>query len=193
MRIYVGKEAINVREHPEFDYYAASKDGRIFTKPCLRLRGLPKSGPRPRANYWREVSTFVVQPKHTPPYRKCRITQGGETRLVLVHRFILECWEGVQPQEVVTRHLNGDSLDNRLCNLKYGTIRENVQDTFKHSGNYAEGEKNGRASLTEDDVRNIRKRFDLGERVAEIQRDYPYVTKTTIDYAAKRKTWPHIK
>lgn len=192
MEIQVDGESIEVQQHPEFSCYAASADGRIFTRPALRIKGVPKGSPYPRANYWREVSTFTVQPRYTPPYLKCRVTQDGKSRLVLVHRFILECWKGIKPKHVVTRHLDGDPLNNRLDNLKYGTVQENVYDAFEHTGNYAEGENNGRASLTESDVREIRRRFDSGERVASISRDFPQVGKTSVENAAKRKTWPHI-
>src|SRR5690606_3165342 len=97
----------------------------------------------------------------------------GQTKLVSVHRFMLECWVGVRPRSIVVRHLDGNSLHNELDNLAYGTVKQNVEDAFRHAGNYAEGIKNGRARLTEDDVRAIRARFDAGEPVPSICRDYP--------------------
>lgn len=141
MIIQVNGADVEVMTHPEFSFYATSRNGNVFTRPAIRPPGYPRSGPKPRADFWEEVSQLTVQPKHTPPYRKCRITQDGKTKLVSVHRFMLECWVGVRPRSQVARHLDGNSLHNELSNLKYGTVKENVEDAFMHTGNYAEGAK----------------------------------------------------
>jgi len=192
MMILVDGAEVEVKIHPEFSYYATSEDGRVFTRPAVRPPGHPRSGPKPRAEYWQEVSQFTVQPKHTPPYRKCRVTQDGKSRLVSIHRFMLECWVGVRPRSQVVRHLDGNSLHNELSNLKYGTVKENVEDAFRHGGNYAEGAKNGRAALTEDDVRAIRQRYATGEALRFIAKDYPHVRKETVSSAGRGITWKHI-
>lgn len=192
MEIEVDGMTVNVATHPVFTCYATSTDGRVFCRPALSRRGRPRTGPSPRADHWVEVSQFVVQPKHTPPYRKFRATQNGNTKLLSVHRFMLECWEGVKPRTLVVRHLDGNSLNNALSNLQYGTVKQNVEDAFRHNGNYAEGSRNGRARLTESDVMTIRSRFDSGESIAVIARSYPQVNKVSVSNAAKRITWRHL-
>lgn len=192
MQIDVCGSRVDVRQHPEFGYYATSEDGRVFTRPAERLPGDSRNGPWRRANHWKEVSQFTVQPKYTPPYRKCRITQDGKTKLVSVHRFMLECWVGVMPRAIVTRHLDGNSLHNVLSNLKYSTVKENVDDAFRHTGNYAAGEKNGHAKLRRDDVAEIRTRYDSGETAWEIAKSYPFVAYETVLSAAIRKTWKNV-
>lgn len=192
MEIEVDGMTVNVATHPVFTCYATSTDGRVFCRPAVSRRGLPRSGPAARADHWVAVAQFVVQPKYTPPYRKCRVTQGGSTKLVSVHRFMLECWQGIQPRNVVVRHLDGKSLNNSLANLKYGTVKENVDDAFRHNGNYAEGSRNGRAKLTESDVLAIRSRYEAGEEINSVAVDYPRVHKMSVFNAAKRITWAHI-
>lgn len=54
------------------------------------------------------------------------------------------------------------------------------------------GERNNKAKLTEEDVRNIRKRFDMGEEIVKIAKDYPEVSKQTIRRVCKRETWKNI-
>ncbi len=49
-----------------------------------------------------------------------------------VHRIVLESFVGPRPDGMVTRHLNGDHRDNRLCNLVYGTQSENMYDKVRH-------------------------------------------------------------
>jgi len=194
MIIEVNAEKFEVSQHPVFSFYATSKDGKVFSLPAIKNRvGIKRAGYYQRESYWVEISQFIVQPKHTPPYRKCRVTQEGMTKLVYVHRFMLQCWRGIEPRSIVVRHLDGDSLNNTLGNLKYGTVKENVEDAFRHTGNYAEGAKNGRAKLTESDVIAIRKRYESGERVQQIWQEYTHVSNVSVANAAKRKTWPHIK
>lgn len=192
MSITVEQSSVDVSTHPAFTAWATSADGRVFTRPAIRHRGQSRAGAKPRADYWVEAAQFVVKAKHTPPYKKCRVTQDGKTKLVSVHRFMLECWDSVRSRSYVVRHLDGDSLNNVLSNLKYGTMQQNVDDAFAHNGNYAEGARNGRAKLTEADVISIRSRFDAGEPIIKIHADYPHVSNVSISNAAKRKTWSHL-
>lgn len=49
---------------------------------------------------------------------------------VRLHRFITDC-----PKDMVVDHINGDTLDNRLCNLKITTQSENSknrQDSMRY-------------------------------------------------------------
>lgn len=193
MLITVCEQVIEVAQHPEFSFYSCSRDGRVFTRPAIKVRaGLPRGGAYPRADYYVEIAQFIAKAKYTPNYKKCRVTQEGKTKLVSVHRFMLECWQCVKPRTVITRHLDGDSLNNNLSNLKYGTVQENVNDAFKHSGNYAEGEKNGRAKLCKSDVLAIRNRHDAGEDSHAIYADYSFITFTALRDVIKRKTWQHL-
>ncbi len=193
MIITVCDKNIDVAQHSEFSFYACSDDGRVFTRPAVKeRRGLPRNGHFPREDHWVEISQFILKAKYTPPYKKCRVTQEGKTKIVSVHRFMLECWDCVQPRTVITRHLDGDSLNNNLSNLKYGTVQENVNDTFKHTGNYAEGKNNGRAKLSESDVLAIRKRHAAGESPRGIYADYPFISFTAFGCVIKRQTWKHL-
>lgn len=193
MNIQVSGISFEVRAHPVFSFYAVSRGGRVFTRPAIRPPGHPRSGPKPRADYWEEVTQFIVKPKHTPAYYKCRVTQDGKSKLVSVHRFMLECWVGIRSRKEVVRHLDGNSLHNELSNLKYGTVKENVEDAFRHGGSYAAGTKNCKAKLSEDDVRSIRHRYDGGEPVRSLAKDWPQVCKETISSIGRRTTWTHIE
>lgn len=52
-------------------------------------------------------------------------------------------------------HRNGDQIDNRLENLRWGTPQENADDRIRH-GTQARGEDSAQAKLTEADVLEIR-------------------------------------
>ena len=49
-----------------------------------------------------------------------------------VHQLVLLTFRGKCPQGYESRHLNGDKLDNRLINLRWGTPQENHADRILH-------------------------------------------------------------
>lgn len=62
-------------------------------------------------------------------------TADGVERRRTVHTLVAAAFYGPRPEGMVTRHLNGDSLDNRVENLRHGTAAENAQDTVRHGRN----------------------------------------------------------
>ena len=57
------------------------------------------------------------------------------SRTRLVHRLVAAAFLGPCPDGQEVLHGNGQRLDNRLENLRYGTRQENVMDTIRH-GNH---------------------------------------------------------
>lgn len=55
---------------------------------------------------------------------------SGEARYI--HDLVLRAFRGPRPAEMECRHLDGDSLNNRLDNLAWGTISENRLDQVRH-------------------------------------------------------------
>jgi len=53
------------------------------------------------------------------------------------------------------------------------------------------GERHNSAKLTEKDIKEIRRRSELGETNVKLGKDYG-VTDTTISYIVRRKTWRHV-
>jgi len=60
---------------------------------------------------------------------------SGGRRVISVHRLVLMAFVGELPNGLVSRHLDGDPMNNRLSNLRYGTYSENEQDKVRHGGN----------------------------------------------------------
>lgn len=116
------------------------------------------------------------------PYRRVKLSEGGKARLVLVHRLVLEAFVGPCPEGCQTLHADDDPSNNRLENLSWGTPKENHRTINRH------GSRNGRAKLSEDDVRTIRssplRHFELAKHYA--------VSSTTIQNIRNRKLWRSI-
>lgn len=58
----------------------------------------------------------------------------GKMRTHLAHVWVLETFVGPRPKGAVARHLNDDPTDNRLRNLAWGTVTQNVSDAFENGG-----------------------------------------------------------
>jgi len=50
-----------------------------------------------------------------------------------LHRIIMNC-----PKEMVVDHINGDTLDNRKCNLRVCTNAQNIMNSFPHKNKSCE-------------------------------------------------------
>ena len=59
---------------------------------------------------------------------------AGQNRKKFVHRLVCEAFHGPCPSSRhMTRHLNDDPLDNRACNLAWGTAADNQADRIKNN------------------------------------------------------------
>lgn len=73
-----------------------------------------------------------------------------------VHRIVWESVHGPIPVDREINHINGIKSDNRIANLELVTRGENIAHAYRHGLRNASGERNARAKLTEQDVREIR-------------------------------------
>lgn len=110
-------------------------------------------------------------------------------KVVFIHTLIATAFHGPKPFGAETRHLNGNSLDNRPCNLRWGTHAENMADGVRHGTK--KGSKNGRAVLSEDDVREIKRLHKSGMSQERIAKQYA-VASSTINWIFRGVTWLHV-
>lgn len=65
-------------------------------------------------------------------YHIVTLRYSGRRRTFKIHRLVLLAFVGDPPPGSVTCHNNGDRVDNRLENLRYGTVTDNNRDTVRH-------------------------------------------------------------
>ena len=100
-------------------------------------------------------------------YEVVSFSNNDKTKTYYKHRLLLHAFVGKCPDGCEVLHINGNKLDNRLENLRWGTRKENVADSIKH-GVATIGARNGQAQLTVDMVKVIRQSKLTKDSVAKL-------------------------
>ena len=124
-------------------------------------------------------------------YYRVIICINGKPRTKRIHTMVLETFVGPRPDELECRHLDGNSLNNNLSNLKWGTRKENSEDTQKHNGPRI-GSNNPSVKLTDEMVIEIKQLLESGKKQAELAAKYG-VTISTISSINLKTSWRHIE
>ena len=138
----------------------------------------------------------------------CRLWQGstsggygtmwrtieGKRVLLYVHRWVWEQIHGVIQDGMQVLHHCDHKICYRYDHLFLGTQQDNVDDMMvkgRHGFVVHLGELHGCSKLLEEEVLEIRARFDLGESPTEISEDFD-VDRTTVSRIGQRKLWRHL-
>lgn len=68
-------------------------------------------------------------------YPTVTLYRGGNGKAHRVHRLVLEAFVGPCPQGMMALHANDVATDNRIANLRWGTMPENVADSLRNGTN----------------------------------------------------------
>jgi hypothetical protein len=124
-------------------------------------------------------------------YKIVLIYKDKKRRHKLVHRLVLEAFNGPCPPGLEACHNDGNRINNHIDNLRYDTRINNFKDKYAHGTDF-NGNRNPAAKLTEDDVIIIRSIYK--KRIVTYQMIAPIygVTWGTIRDIIKRNSWRHI-
>lgn len=149
-------------------YYEVSSDGyirRIHTgrilRPCLTHYGYPSVSLR------------------------C----PGRSQSMVVHRIVTLAFLGKREPGMTVNHKDGNKTNNRLDNLEYMSLRDNIRHAVKTLG-FSVGSANSQAKLTEADAIQIRQLSKSFKGVALAKRFA--TTPTNICRILKGKAWTHV-
>lgn len=123
------------------------------------------------------------------------IKSGGAKVTVRAHTLVAEAFLGHRPSDRhEIAHRNGSRLLNTPTNLRWALRKENSDDRYRH-GTHVKGCRNGRARLTDDDVRFIRSRYreikDQRGDVSELDRRFG-ISRSQVCRIAQFKAWAHV-
>jgi len=108
----------------------------------------------------------------------------------IVHTVVMAAFIGPRPAGYITNHINNDWRDNRLANLEYITQKQNVAHSYRQ-GRAPLGMNKPCAKLTDDAVRDIRRRYAKGEVQTVLAAEYG-ITQVQISSVVRRRTWKHV-
>lgn len=164
--------------------YAITKNGRVWRKAIIGYD--KRNRPKKQGGY------FLKTLKTQHGYLAVDISLDGVTKRKYIHRLLAQAHIPNLENKPQINHKNGIKTDNRLRNLEWCTIRENVLHAFStglikpHEG--LRGEKSNSAKLTWKQVEEIRKLRSAGETLEGIGKKYG-VHLTTIWLIVKNRNW----
>lgn len=147
-----------MKEIPGALGYFATLDGQIVSFRMGRARYLAAAMNKGYLHVW------------------VRFGYGRSARRRLpVHQLVLMAWRGLKPFDgAVTRHLDGNALNNAPSNLVWGTAQENMQDSIRHGTAVCirTGEAHPRTRLRDGDVIAIKSLLTHGMTQSAVAASY---------------------
>lgn len=185
----MSEEVTEIERRPIKGYpdYAVDANGNVWSK---RVPG--PQGRKPRED-WRKLSPQRSR-RSGVVYRTVglRQTPGGRKQTRLVHRLILEAFVGPCPKGMVACHNDGDPSNNRLDNLRWGTLSENAADKFDH-GTLVRGSQSYKAKHSEMDILTVFFLRRLGLSDKAILEFVDLGHPGNVSAVLRGATWPHVR
>lgn len=128
------------------DFYEVSDAGRVRSK----TRKVNARGGKTAIRRGKVLKPVCKQGR----YLAVTLSDNDRRKQHLIHNLVTVTFIGPKPKNTQVCHTNGNKHDNRLVNLRYGTVDENTADRYKND-EIAHGENHGMAKLTEKQVRHI--------------------------------------
>lgn len=134
---------------------------------------------------------FVLKPiLDRQGYRRNRLYLADGWVVRRVHQICLQVYAGPRPTGAITRHLDGNPINNHPENLRWGTYRENSADSIDH-GVIGHSEAHCHAKLRNIDIGSIFRAAIAGESPKAIGKRFG-VTGSAIDYVLTGNGWTHV-
>ena len=157
--------------------YCVSDEGRIASR---------------KFGKWRIMKPWVA----TNGYLLVEIHAGESRTAARVHRMVAERFIGPAPTPAhEINHKDGDKTNNRAANLEWVTRSQNQIHAHHVLGcavpTTQRGASQWMAKLTDEKIREIRKRREGGEFLKDIAADYG-VSMGHVGLICQRKTWAHV-
>jgi len=165
------------------DGYRVGDDGTVWS--CHRRNGFYDGSWRPVSVYRRKYGS-----------RYCVVglrADAGRGKVVTryVHRLVLEAFVGPCPEGMQCLHDDGDTSNNRLPNLSWGTPLQNAADRERH-GTVLRGCRDPKSKLTQGQVCEVFRLRRLGWTHRSIA-DHFGVSGSAVSLILRRKTYRDVQ
>lgn len=138
---------------------------------------------------WKEITPRSYTKPNPKGYITISLGAGHKSYLVQAHRLVYIHFSGEIPDGLDINHMDGRKDNNRPTNLEAVTPAENNRHATQVLGHHI-GVKNTAAKLSDDDVREIRRRYRFreGKRLA----DEFGVHLSLIHLIVHDRIWKHV-
>lgn len=176
------------KDIPGFPGYRCGDDGSVWSSWVLERDDEHNRFCSARSSRWRRMKPFC-DPKGYPAVHLCR---DGRVRQVSVHRLVLSTFVGPCPPGHEGCHFpDRNPANNALSNLRWDSRKANKADMVAH-GTRLTGDRHGRAKLTADQVRDIRRRLATGGVTRKaVAREYG-VHESLIRHIVRHRIWKDV-
>lgn len=170
---------------PEFPNYFVDKLGNVYSTQPINGRCKKPSIPR-------KLKPNITGPTKTSTYRFVVLMKNRKPYRIKIGKLVLTTFIRKRVGNEYVCHGAKGSLDDSLSNLYWGTPKQNMQDRFR-DGTDNLGERNARALVTEEEVKEIRRLFHSEKRFTLMYFANKYnLGKTTVGHIVHHTSWKHI-
>lgn len=126
-------------------------------------------------------------------YLHVQLHDHGRHRIAYLHREVIKAFKGRPDGCLDINHLDGNKRNNHIENLEWVTRSENMLHAYR-LGLMADknGEQNGRAKVTSDQVQEIRRMLKEGARQKDIGAKFG-LHQSHISRIARNESWGEVK
>ncbi len=118
-------------------------------------------------------------------------TRGKRQRKHLVHRLVASVYCGGYDKKLTVNHKNGIKTDNRVENLEWVSLTDNIKHGWATGLYTGRGSKHHNSRLTNDVVLEIRARLLAGERGCAVAAAYG-IGRSQVSAIRVGKSWAHL-
>jgi len=168
-------------DEPERWLPIAGYEGMYEVSDLGRVRSLPRF----------HAGGRVLKPSYCGPVASVGLRRDGRSRTFSIHGLVARAFLGPCPEGMEVCHGPAGRRDNRLVNLSYGTKLKNNGEDKRRDGTAPIGIRNPNARLTDEIVRECRRRVAVGESCAALAREFG-VEYTSMQNAVAGDAWRHV-
>jgi NUMOD4 motif len=170
------------------DWYEVSDRGQVRSLDRI-VTQVNRWGSLTTRRHWGHILAPVLNKRG---YFQVKLCRNGQRETWHVHCLVLRAFVGACPEGQESLHGPGGQQDNRWPeNLCYGTHWQNMMEKYR-DGTMLSGERHGNSRLTEDRVREIRRRYVPRVVTQQVLADEYDVSVTTISIVLAGKVWADV-